>query len=63
MKKLNALIERKNKLRKWEKQAADYRAGIIASVIANVNTTKNYKPEDFVPKEKKRKAGKNSLNL
>ena len=36
---------------------AEYRTGIIASTIANVNTPKNktYKPEDFMPKEKNEK--------
>lgn len=58
LKQLDALISRKADLRKMHKKEADYRAGIISSVIANVNRdrkkkTQPYKPEDFVPKKKK----------
>ncbi len=63
LKELNALIERKSYLNKNEKKIEDYRAGIIASTIANVYSEKRYKPEDFMPKEKKKQTWKEQLKF
>ena len=58
MKKLDALILRKNNLDQKLKKEADFRAGVIASVYANVHRDKKkkpapYIPQDFMPVEKK----------
>ena len=58
MKKLDALILRKNNLDQKLKKEADFRAGVIASVYANVHRDKKkkpipYKPQDFMPVGKK----------
>ena len=50
------------RLEPFGEERADYRMGVIASILANVNrrkkTDKQYSPKDFMPvfnKEKKRK--------
>lgn len=50
-------MKRKKQIDEYREKKADYRAGIIASVIANVNTPKekSYSPEDFMPREKEKK--------
>lgn len=50
-------MKRKKQINDYEEKKSDYRAGIIASTIANVNTPKGktYNPEDFMPKEKENK--------
>lgn len=58
LKKLDALIARKNNADQKLKKEADFRAGVIASVYANVHRDKKkktapYKPQDFMPVEKK----------
>ena len=53
----------------WGEERADYRSGMIASVIANVNRGKGgrrYKPQDFMPKfglSKKQKPVKEMRNI
>lgn len=44
----------------WDEQRADLRAGVIASVIANVNSKRaKFKPSDFMPRyePKRRRSG------
>jgi len=66
LKQLNALLKRKQKLRKSNKRKADYRAGIVASTIANVfrgKEQKPFKPDDFMPKEKKKQDWRTQLQM
>lgn len=50
-------MKRKKQIDDYKEKKADYRTGIIASVIANVNTPKekSYSPDDFMPQEKEKK--------
>jgi len=55
---LSELFRLENKIRKKEKTEADFRAGVVASTIANVfrnpkKKKKAYRPQDFMPQEKK----------
>jgi len=52
----------------WGEARADLRAGIVASVIANVNRdpkrrSRPYRPEDFMPRRRERKTGKEMLKI
>jgi len=62
LKKLDALISRKINADQKLKKEADFRAGVIASVYANVHRDKKkkpapYIPQDFMPVEKKKEQG------
>ena len=56
MKEFAALVKRKEKVQKAEDQKADFRSGIICSVLANIYRNKKkkqtpYKPKDFMPRK------------
>lgn len=63
LKELDALFKRNNKVQKRKRKEAFYRSGIVASVIANCHRDpkkrkKAFKPEDFMPQDKKEKGQK-----
>lgn len=68
MKQFNALIQRKNNINKTENKRADYRIGIISSIVANIYRDKKkkpqpFKPKDFMPKEKQKQTPEQQLQL
>jgi len=66
LKQFDALLKRKYENKKNEKKKADYRAGIVAATIANVfrdKKQKPFKPDDFMPKEKKKQDWQTQLQV